>query len=57
MCVCLCVEPTMTIKLFMSHLIWPKKINVLFPETSKYFYGSVGRQIFFLEIIFCIGKA
>ena len=24
----------------------PKKINVLFPETSEYFLGSVGRQFF-----------
>ena len=25
-------------------ILRPKKINVLFPKTSKYFYGSVGRQ-------------
>ena len=24
----------------------PKKINVLFPETSEYFLGSVGKQNF-----------
>ena len=27
----------------------PKKINVLFLETSEYFLGSVGRQFFFKE--------
>ena len=32
-----------------SYLIRQKKINVLFPETSKYFYGSVGRQRFFFR--------
>ena len=40
-----------------SYLIRQKKINVLFPETSKYFYGSVGRQRFFLEIIFLYRKS
>ena len=25
----------------------PQKINVLFPEMSQYFLGSVGREIFF----------
>ena len=56
------LKQTLTIALLLlpvkiSNMIRPKKINVLFPETSKYFYGSVGRQNFFLEIIFCIGKA
>ena len=23
--------------------VWPTKFNVLFPETSEYFLGSVGR--------------
>ena len=37
--------------------LWPKKINVLFPETSEYFLGSVGRQILYFKNIFYIGKA
>ena len=28
-------------------LLRPKKINVLFPEMSQYFLGSVGREFFF----------
>ena len=28
-------------------IVWPKKINVLFPETSQYFLGSVDRIFFF----------
>ena len=34
-----------------------KKINVFFPETSKYFYGSVGRQNFFFRNIFLYRKS
>ena len=30
----------------VSAVTRPKKINVLFPETSEYFLGSVGRQFF-----------
>ena len=38
-------------------LVRPKKINVLFLETSEYFLGSVGRQIFFiLRLFFTLEK-
>ena len=36
-----------TMAISSKNLLRPKKINVLFPETSKYFYGSVSRQLFF----------
>ena len=32
------------------------KINVLFPETSQYFLGSVGREFFFFENFLCRKK-
>ena len=35
----------------------PKKINVLFPKTSQYFLGSVGRQIFFFAYNFLYRKS
>ena len=41
----------------VSKNVRPKKINVLFPETSEYFLGLVGRQIFYFKIIFYIRKA
>ena len=34
-----------------------KKINVLFPEMSEYFLGSVGREFFLFWKIFYIGKS
>ena len=35
----------------------PKKINVLFPETSEYFLGSVGRQIILFKEYFLHWKS
>ena len=40
-----------------QYILGKKKINVLFPETSKYFYGSVGRQIFFFRNNFLYRKS
>ena len=47
---------------FLYHLEWDHfdeaKKTVLFPETSQYFLGSVGRQFFFGNFLnfFYIGK-
>ena len=35
----------------------PKKINILFPEMSQYFLGSVGGNFFFSWKFFYIGKS
>ena len=45
-----------THKFVLEH-IRQKKINVLFPETSKYFYGSVGRQKIFCRNNFLYRKS
>ena len=35
------------VKTISIFIVRPKKINVLFPETSQYFLGSVGRDFLF----------
>ena len=45
-----------TLRIWQVSIVRPRNINVLFPETSRWFLGSVGRQIvfcFFFGNIFC----
>ena len=47
------------VRSMIDYNIRQRKINVLFPEMSQYFLGSLGRQIVggFFYKIFYIGKA
>ena len=47
----------LSIQITVVSTLGKKKINVLFPETSEYFLGSVGRHFFYFKIIFYIRKA